>query len=88
MLRDRVDGKVTMVTGSNRKVFAKSNDCIETPDADDSQDLHGNMHVNLAKPRPQTVVGCEPTYRRSTEGRNEGSAPVAMMGSSAGGSVG
>jgi hypothetical protein len=64
-------------------VFAKTNSCSETPDTDNLIDLDSNMNVNLDKPRPRSVVGCDPPRRRSTEGRKEQSILVAKSGNSA-----
>jgi hypothetical protein len=64
-------------------VFAKTNNCSETPDADNLIDLDSNMNVNLYKPRTRSVVGCDPPWRRSTEGRKAQSVLANMSGSSA-----
>jgi hypothetical protein len=71
--RERANGKVAVVAGNKRQVFAKTNSCRETPDTD----LDSNMCVNLAKPRPQSPC------RRSTEGRNEESVIVVVSDSNA-----
>jgi hypothetical protein len=48
--RERADGKIAMVAGNKRNVFAKTNSCSETPDTDNLIDLDSNMNVNLHKP--------------------------------------
>jgi hypothetical protein len=69
-------------------VFDKTNSCIETPDTDNLIDLDSNMNVNLDKPRPRSVAGCDPPWRRSNEGRKEQSVVVAKSGNSASENVG
>jgi hypothetical protein len=45
---DRKDGKVAMVTGGKRKVFAKTNHCCETPARDKPHDLRQNSNAKFA----------------------------------------
>jgi hypothetical protein len=47
-----------------------------------------SQYVNLAKPRPRSVAGCDVPCRRSTEGRNQESALGAISGNNADQNVG
>jgi hypothetical protein len=70
---DRKDGQVAIVTGGNRKVFAKTNHCCETPARGKPHDLRQNSHAKFARSRPQSVLSCDSPCRNPTDGRSEDS---------------
>jgi hypothetical protein len=59
---ERADGKVAIVAGTKRKVFAKTNSCRETLATDYLTELDSDMYVNLAD-RPCGLVVRVPDYR-------------------------
>jgi hypothetical protein len=57
------------VTHCNRKVLAKINYCCEMTTIRNPHDLRKNSHIKSARPRPQSVVSCDPPCRNLSEGR-------------------